>query len=275
MSGLSSLQEWLCWAWTDPRGLETALAIPSPNRPEPSRQLDEIVSGAPGALRRLGVYANAYFERILGAMAGDFPALKAVLGETDFRRLTAEYLATHPSRTYNIDDIGHALPAFLRGHPLTIHRPYLEDLARLEREIFLCLYTDRETPMDAKTLSAIPPDSWPTLQFTITPDLRWLPVMWPVVQLWRKRKGPDPTHRISFVRHPAWVVLWWDEEGLHVQSMDADEIKILQWIKGGISLGETIRRMETLSPLPLQEWCAGWIQRGWVTGVRQAPVRAP
>lgn len=270
MSTLAPLQEWLRWVWTEPRGILSALENPSLDRREPlPRLFDQIAPGEPGPIRRLDVYANAYFERILGALAGDFPALRSVLGDQEFRQLTAEYLALHPSRTPNIDEVGRALPAFLKTHSLSKKKPFLEDLARLEWELFLSIYTDALPPFDPSAFAPISSDQWPTVSLVMDPPLRVLKTQWPVHQLWNRREDPDPLKNFPQTPHPTGITVFWDSDGVWVQPLSLGETLALQGAKDGLPLGKIMNRMGSVSPSEVQEWFAGWIQKGWVKGYVQ------
>ena len=49
-----------------------------------------------GASERIGIYADAYFYRLLECITEDFPATLAVLGADNFEALVKEYLLEHP-----------------------------------------------------------------------------------------------------------------------------------------------------------------------------------
>lgn len=101
--------------------------------PEP-RQLGSIAERAPMArTERLDVYAEGYYSRLLEALQTDYPILAAKLGEDAFMRLTAEYLAEHPSRSYDLNELGRELPSFLAAWDELDEFPWAADLASLER----------------------------------------------------------------------------------------------------------------------------------------------
>ena len=85
-----------------------------------------------GAVRRLDVYANMYFFRLLDVLRGDYPKLAAALGETALHNLCTDYVLTHPSDNPSLRHFGRHLPGFLKKHSLGVERPHLADLAALE-----------------------------------------------------------------------------------------------------------------------------------------------
>ena len=69
------------------------------------------------SLERLEIYSRSYWFRILDSLYDDFPGLRAVLGERDFRRLSRAYLADCPSRSFTLRDLGSRLVGWLERNP--------------------------------------------------------------------------------------------------------------------------------------------------------------
>jgi hypothetical protein len=69
------------------------------------------------SLERLEIYSRSYWFRILDSLYDDFPGLRAVLGERDFRRLSRAYLADCPSRSFTLRSLGSGLENWLRRNP--------------------------------------------------------------------------------------------------------------------------------------------------------------
>jgi hypothetical protein len=83
---------------------------------------------------RLEIYNRQYWFRVIGAVAEDFPALNALLGEKIFDRLVLAYLQENPSTSFTLRNLGSNLPQWLAHHPEfapTRHR-LMQDVARLE-----------------------------------------------------------------------------------------------------------------------------------------------
>ena len=55
---------------------------------------------------RLEIYNRQYWYRVLGALAEDFPALRAVVGGRAFEALSIAYLTAHPSRSFSLRNLG-------------------------------------------------------------------------------------------------------------------------------------------------------------------------
>src|SRR5579872_6326059 len=61
----------------------------------------------------LGIYANAYRERLHEALRSNYGALHQLLGDHDFAAMAYAFTAAHPPETASIRWFGAALPKFL------------------------------------------------------------------------------------------------------------------------------------------------------------------
>src|SRR3954454_8433587 len=58
------------------------------------------------AFERLELYNRQYWFRVLGSLAEDFPAVRAVVGATRFEELSVAYFTVHPSRSFTLRNLG-------------------------------------------------------------------------------------------------------------------------------------------------------------------------
>ena len=85
------------------------------------------------AVERLDVYATMYFVRIHDVLRDEYARTAAVLGGEAFHDLVTDYLQACPPAHPSLREAGARLPAFLAAHALAADRPWLAELARLER----------------------------------------------------------------------------------------------------------------------------------------------
>src|SRR3984957_20913685 len=64
---------------------------------------------------RLEIYNRQYWFRVIGAVAEDFPALNALVGEKKFDALVLRYFRGNQSPRLPLRDLGSKLPQWLRG----------------------------------------------------------------------------------------------------------------------------------------------------------------
>lgn len=69
------------------------------------------------SFERLEIYNRQYWFRLLDCLYDDFPGLRAVLGAAKFMEMSRAYLAEHPSRSFQLRNLGQHLGAFLARTP--------------------------------------------------------------------------------------------------------------------------------------------------------------
>ena len=70
----------------------------------PRRSSRRTAGSAP--FERLEIYNRQYWYRVLGALAEDFPRLRAVIGGRAFEAMSIAYLSEHPSRSFSLRNLG-------------------------------------------------------------------------------------------------------------------------------------------------------------------------
>ena len=119
---------------------------------------------------RLGIYTDMIFVRIRDAIAEDFAATRAALGDDAWNELIARYLRAHPTDHPDLRLAPRHLPEFLRA---TAPGP-LADLAELEWALMESFTAEDSTPLRATALANLAPDAWPEMLVHASPSLRLL-----------------------------------------------------------------------------------------------------
>ena len=161
-----------------------------------------------GAVRRLDVYANMYFFRLLDVLRGDYPKLAAVLGDAATHNLCTDYVLCHPSDNPSLRHFGRHLPGFLRKHSLLDLRPDLADLAALEWARVQALDVVDEAVLERAAVAALPADAWASHVFPSVRSARLLRLAHSVDQVWAAIErgnaappaSPRPTHLLVWRR---------------------------------------------------------------------------
>jgi hypothetical protein len=269
---LEKLERWTRWVVTDPRGVDSALGgQPGSQRaaePQP-RQFEAFWGDDAGTPEeRLSVYADGYFERLHEALAADYPAVRRVLGEAAFRMLAAEYLLLHPSHAPSLALLGAELPTFLSSSSWRVARPFLPDLARLERAFLRALLSDvrdfgscGENSLNFSGAAQVP----------LTGSLSLLDSNFPVLGLWRDRHLP-PSEGTQGVNRPQRQLLavFRTDLGAGVQRLAVGQCTLLAELQAGGTLEAACRRLETLKSAPTAEqvsrWFTDWVRSRMIVG---------
>ena len=109
------------------------------------------------AFERLEIYNRQYWFRVLGALAEDFPGLRAVIGARAFEALSVAYLTAHPSRSFSLRNLGSKLADWLAANPQATgrrHRLAL-DVARIEWAFVEAFDSAERTPLTLEQIATL------------------------------------------------------------------------------------------------------------------------
>ncbi|MBU2484119.1 MAG: DNA-binding domain-containing protein [Alphaproteobacteria bacterium] len=124
------------------------------------------------AVKRFAVYRNNVTVSLIDALAGIFPAIQRLVGESFFRDMARLYLAKEPPRSPVIFEYGGGFAAFLERFEPLARYPYLPDVARLERAWLDAFHAADADPLHPGSLGAIPPEHLAGTTFTAHPATR-------------------------------------------------------------------------------------------------------
>jgi hypothetical protein len=192
-----------------------------------------------GAARRLGVYADAYRLRLVEALANDYPALQAVLGEAGFEGMMRAFIAARPSRHANLRWYGGELARYLARARQWRRRPLLAELARFEWALGLA-FDAEDAPVaavhDAARVSA---DRWPGMRLRLHPSVQLLPLRSNAPQVWRAagagRKAPAAAMR----RRPVHWLVWRKGHEPFYRALSREEA----WALGAVAKGRSFSHL--------------------------------
>jgi hypothetical protein len=238
------------------------------------------------AFERLEIYNRQYWLRVLGALAEDFPALRAVVGGRAFESLSVQYLAAHPSRSFTLRNLGSKLPDWLAAHPHWAgrrHRLAL-DVARIE---WACVETfdgaDRQ-PLTLDDIAALGADS----QLALQPHLQLLALHYPADNLVlslhdreKRERGEagmsqdgafDALAMLPKIRLRAtWLAVHRADLSIYYRRLKREEFQTLAALRRGLTLVESLESgfADSKVPAPLRsqrvrEWFANWAKLGWL-----------
>jgi hypothetical protein len=211
-------------------GRESVAATVAARGPEALRGVEEMVAGDARlpAIARLEIYADMYFVRIHDVLADEYAKTAGALGAAGFHGLVLDYLdacrPNHPS----MGEVGARLPAFLAAHKMTAGRPWLAELASLERaRLEMVDIADAET-LTLEALRALPAERFAPLRLRLVPSHTLYATEFDVVSLWRSE---EPAALLE--SSPTALLVWRRElEVLH-RAVDGEEADWLRRLEAG------------------------------------------
>ncbi|QYM80586.1 DNA-binding domain-containing protein [Horticoccus luteus] len=130
-------------------------------------------TGRLSALDRIEIYNRMYWFRLLDSLGEDFPGLRMHLGEARFLRLARAYIATHPSRSFTLRDLGRHLPRFIAAQPrhTAPHTAAARNLAAFEWAQIVAFDAAARAPVSVRRMRTADPL---TLRLALQPCLTLL-----------------------------------------------------------------------------------------------------
>jgi len=146
---LSTLQRWFQSVISHPQGISSAIDTEEAQKLIAMKrsELEQVIKRSKNltAEERLGIYANAYYARLLECLRESFPVLAKTLGHDVFDEFAFDYLQQYPSKSYTLNRLGDHFAKFLDDtrpdrteaapSPQADWPDFLIDLARLEWNI--------------------------------------------------------------------------------------------------------------------------------------------
>jgi len=125
----------------------------------------------PRPVERLEVYRNGYYVRLQDALANDFPALLAAMGDARFGKIMADYLLDHPSVKPSLRQLGRNLSNWLKSRE---YSSLWAEMAALEWAILKAFDARDADLLSNDQLSRVPAYQWSSLRFRLHPSVTLL-----------------------------------------------------------------------------------------------------
>lgn len=238
------------------------------------------------AFERLEIYNRQYWYRVLGALAEDFPGLRAVIGSARFDALSVAYLNEHPNRSFTLRNLGSHLVEWLGRHPeFTGRRQALAvDVTRIEWAFVEAYDSAERTPLTLPQIAALGADS----QLALQPHLRLMVLNYPADNLvlslhkCEKRQAseagighddPDeaPLKLPNLRRRPTCLAAHRVDLSVYYRRLQPEEYRTLSAIRAGLPFAEALSAGFAESRIPegrriqrVQNWFSTWSQLGWI-----------
>ena len=222
---LAELQSLLYRLITGPAGVEEAAGH---ERMLQVRGLEAVIDGNTrlSARDRLGIYANAYFYRLLDIFKEDFPCTYKVLGDVNFHNLITSYLIEYPPSEPSVLYAGRHLPHYLKiisgpARAAVAHMPFLVDLARHERACIEVFHGPDAEALEQMSLRGLTSESWPLLRLRLHPAAQIFDIEWRIDALMTAIKGGRQWELPE--RTSATILVWRKQSRVHYRPLGPGE----------------------------------------------------
>lgn len=274
---LDRMQRWFFEMVSHPKGVKAAFNDDSAAQylPPEVDQLKQIIKPSKflSAARRMDIYADMYFWRLVEVLESDFEVLSHCLGHHAFHRVMERYLQAHPSRSYTLSELGRRLPEYIReADDEDLSSPqFLSEIAALELAISDVFAERRAEPLAAEALGKIPQDAWVDAVFTVIPAFRLLSFEYPsnvYFQAYRDERAGEGADDWPEAE-PSWLVVFRKVYTVWRMDLSQEQYVLLEALSQGKTLGESIELCAGLEGLDLEtltqnlmHWFQEWTADG-------------
>jgi hypothetical protein len=269
---LEQLQRWLQSVITHPGGAEGGKDSASPF----SIPLQDIIppTSKQSSTEQLGVYAAAYYLRLVDCLREFFPSLRFAMGDEIFDDFALAYLQKHPSQSYTLHRLADQFASFLAETKSTAGwEDFFVDLARLEHAMEIVF--DAEGPEES--IAITPEKESSTL--SLVPGFQLLSFRYPVSSFytaWKHSEQPPlPDPQAQF------IALFRRDYIVRRHELTVLQHALLAAFQAGESLEQALARIapqalaggQTADALAaeLREWFEHWTRAGFF---QQTPTTA-
>ncbi len=222
-------------------------------------------------LTRLAIYYNAYRLRLIDALATDYPAMQAFLGETGFRDLALAYIEACPSTVRNLRWFGAGIPGFLHDDPNYRDRPALAELAAFEWAQGLAFDADDAPLTSFEQIASVAPADWPGLRFIAHPSLHLVESNWNVLAIWHAHRDEQPMPELARHEHADTIAVWRRDFKTYFRTLEDDETWLWRTFANGTGFGEACASFTAVTggeDANAAQRAAGllrsWVDEGWI-----------
>jgi len=134
--------------------------------------------------KRFAVYRNTFAVTLTEALEQAFPVVRALVGVEFFTAMAGVFLRAHPPTSPVLMLWGDDFPGFLDSFPPVAHLPWTGDVARLELALRQSFHAADAPALTAQVLAAHPPEALARCRFRLSPALRLIRTMHPVLAIW-------------------------------------------------------------------------------------------
>lgn len=195
----------------------------------PLSTAEDLIAAGPSGL---ATYRRMYRDRLIEALAEDYPKLVAVLGAR-WQALVTDYVRAHPPAHPDLREAGRGLAGFLEGSG----RDAEADLARLEWARADVFFGPDAAPLRLDELAAVAPEAFPHVPLSLVPSHAIVAVTSNADDVWSRLEDGEPpppfagaARRLCVWRRGAMTVVH--------RTLDPDEAPCLALLARGATFAQ-------------------------------------
>lgn len=133
---------------------------------------------------RLAIYRGNTITNLRGALREVYPIVNKLVGAPFFDHAAAEFIATHPSRSGDLNEYGGGFAEFLASYEPAVALPYLPGVARMEWALEKAYYAADAGPLELARLASVPAERYGDLRLVLHPAASLVQSAYPLQAIW-------------------------------------------------------------------------------------------
>jgi hypothetical protein len=183
---------------------------------------------------RLRIYFDAYRLRLVEALATDYEALRALMGD-DLGAACRAYVEATPSLFRNVRWYGGGLPEYLRVTQPWSEQQILHEVAVFDWTLTLAFDASDAPVVRFEELARMPQQAWPVLGFVLHPSVHFLELRSNAPSLRKATDAGDPLpEAVAAADTKTWLI-WRKELTAYFRSLSEPESWALAAVREGAS----------------------------------------
>ena len=214
--------------------------------------------------QRLRIYYDAYRLRLIEALATDYEALRALMGQADFNSACRAYIEATPSTYRNVRWYGGALAQFLQTSAPWSEHPIFCEIALFEWTLTLAFDAPDAPFVSFDELAALPSEQWPTVNFVLHPCVNLLSLRTNAPAFRRASDAGEALPEVALAEAPLSWLIWRREYTTCFRSLSEPEAWALRAVQENTNFSTLCEGMsEWFDPEQAAPQAAGFLRR-WV-----------
>jgi len=240
--------------------------------------LDKAVESTPlfrgspdAALERLAVYRGNVVGACTKALAGAYPIVAKIVGESFFEGLAREYLRRFPSASGDLNEFGASLAQFVAAFAHTRDLPYLPDVARMEWLAHRAYYARDTAAPNLARLAAVTERHYGALRFALAPACALLASSWPLARIWEVHQDDfEGEFSVDFEAGPERILIYRPQFRVLVGTLSVGSYRFLERCGAGATVGTALDAALIAEPgFDLGAGLAAWLGAGVIVDAEE------
>lgn len=196
--------------------------------------------------KRLKIYFDAYWLRLLDITQQDYSKTLVLLGEEKFEQAFLAYLKAYPSKHFSARYFGQYFSQFLKDCSPYSDYPMLSEMANFEWSLMSTLDAADAPLISQAELNTLPENAWSSLKLSFHPSVILRKYQWDTPFLWKSIEANEPQRQPILLEEPQDWLIW--RKGLRslYHSISPTQALLFKSMNQGLCFHECLEKLNEI-----------------------------